>query len=388
MKNNCPICNSEDIENIIEIHDVPVFQNMLYYDFENAIDAPKGEISVCVCKECGFHFNSSFDDHKLMYNENYDNRQDNSKQFQNHVCEIVEFINRNCTFQNKKVLEIGCGTGYFLNCIAKDYHCTCIGYDPSYVTEKLESENKNISFVQKFFTEDDIYFCSEKPDIIIMRHVLEHLQNPLEMLQILKKALKENGGDIIYIETPSYDWIVENNTLFDYIYEHCSYFSDSFLPVLFKMAGLEIITFKHTFGGQYLSIIAKVSQDNKATKYLYSAKEGNSFAQTKYKVEQYLSLEVSQNICLWGAGGKGTMFCNLFDPNRRIIAGVIDINEKKQGCFIPGTGHPIFSPEILKKEKIHLIIVMNGNYFAEIQSMVSQINSEISVVNIENILNS
>ena len=76
---------------------------------------------------------------------------------------------------------------------------------------------------------------------------------------------------------------------------------------------------------------------------------------------------------LWGAGAKCVAFLQLLDPLRKYITKIIDINPKKQGMFIAGSGHEIVAPEYLKKinEKIYLI-VMNENYLEEIKECVSR----------------
>ena len=49
------------------------------------------------------------------------------------------------------------------------------------------------------------------------------------------------------------------------------------------------------------------------------------------------------NIALWGAAGKGVCLANTIDPNREFIECLIDLNPKKWGKFIPGTGHEIIN---------------------------------------------
>jgi hypothetical protein len=61
-------------------------------------------------------------------------------------------------------------------------------------------------------------------------------------------------------------------------------------------------------------------------------------------------------------------FALLVDPNGAQLAGAIDINPEKCGQFMPGTGLPIVSPSLLKGGDS--VIIMNSNYFSEIESQV------------------
>ena len=45
-------------------------------------------------------------------------------------------------------------------------------------------------------------------------------------------------------------------------------------------------------------------------------------------------------VYLWGAGSKGVTFSLLIDPDGDALAGAVDINPVKQGCFLPLTAVP------------------------------------------------
>ena len=66
---------------------------------------------------------------------------------------------------------------------------------------------------------------------------------------------------------------------------------------------------------------------------------------------------------------KGVIFSNLVDPDANLIDYCIDVNLKKQGCFVPHTAHKIYPPEILNQanKKNLVVIVMNLNYLDEIR---------------------
>ena len=86
-----------------------------------------------------------------------------------------------------------------------------------------------------------------------MRHVLEHILNPINFLSEVKKS---NGGQgLIYIEVPCFDWIMKNRTWFDIFYEHINYFR---LDDFKRMFG-RVIECGYCFGGQYLYVIADLS---------------------------------------------------------------------------------------------------------------------------------
>jgi hypothetical protein len=89
------------------------------------------------------------------------------------------------------------------------------------------------------------------------------------------------------------------------------------------------------------------------------------------------------NIALWGAAGKGVCLANTIDPNREFIECLIDLNPKKRGKFIPGTGHEIINFTEIEQRKIKTAIVMNPNYYDEIKKLIIEQNLDILLINSE-----
>jgi len=70
---------------------------------------------------------------------------------------------------------------------------------------------------------------------------------------------------------------------------------------------------------------------------------------------------------IWGAGAKGVTFANHLDRERKRFNCVVDTNSKKQGKFLPGSGHEIVSPQTIKDRGIQKIVVMYPNYLEELK---------------------
>ena len=78
--------------------------------------------------------------------------------------------------------------------------------------------------------------------------------------------------------------------------------------------------------------------------------------------------------CWCGAGAKGATFVNLVDPKREYISYLVDINPEKQERYVAKTGHSIISPKHIydiKGKKIY-ILIMNDNYYKEIQNEINE----------------
>ena len=222
---------------------------------------------------------------------------------------------------------------------------------------------------------------------MVSRHVIEHVPRPLELLQNIKKALANASGARIFFETPCVEWILRNQVIWDFFYEHCSYFSAHSLTAAFCVAGFDVRDVTHVFGGQYLWLEATLS--TVALPVSKRAGEISAMADEFARAEASLKLNWEQKIrtlaahgkvALWGAGAKGVTFANLVDPERCLIDCIVDLNPLKQGHFVPGTGHPIVSHLDLPSRQVTSAILMNPNYRNENIDLLRASNADVQLI--------
>jgi len=99
-----------------------------------------------------------------------------------------------------KMIEIGCGTGYTLNRLAKDYphaHFTGIDIGEKHIdcAKHRCKDLKNCSFFKADILKDDI---SDRYDVALMKYVMIHLTNHIEVLRRIRKLLKSGGRVSIF----------------------------------------------------------------------------------------------------------------------------------------------------------------------------------------------
>ncbi|MEO6117801.1 MAG: class I SAM-dependent methyltransferase, partial [Methylotenera sp.] len=224
---------------LFKIEALPVFQNKMFVNKLAALDCTKGNVKLAQDMKTGLIFNTAFDPTLLEYDADYQNEQAHSTVFQKHLESVKAIIQK--YFSSKSIIEVGCGKGYFLDYMSKcGYNIT--GIDPAY-----EGNNTNV-----------IKACFDKnlgltADGIVLRHVLEHMLNPIRFLSAIAEANEGKGK--VYIEVPCFDWICEHSAWFDIFYEHVNYFR---LADFHRMFGT-IYESGNIFGGQYLYVVADLA---------------------------------------------------------------------------------------------------------------------------------
>jgi len=101
-------------------------------------------------------------------------------------------------FKGNSCLELGCADGkgtklltqYFENVVAVDGSRKLI--------EQAKKDIRNAVFINSYFEELKL---KEKFDVVILAHILEHVDNPVQILKITKKFVKKEG--VIIIDVPN-----------------------------------------------------------------------------------------------------------------------------------------------------------------------------------------
>jgi SAM-dependent methyltransferase len=340
---------------------------------------------------CGHVYNYEFNPDLMDYTQDYENSLHFSPRFQKYAEELAGDLVKRYDLYNKDIVEIGCGDWDFLELLCRIGNNHGVGFDPSHVPDLDKTGgNKRITFIRDYCSEK---YSHHKADLVCCRHVLEHIQNPRQFLKNVRSALKGNTGTIVFFEVPNALYTLKDLGIWDLIYEHCSYFSSASLRNIFKKVGFEVIRDGEEFQGQFLGIEAKSAgeaeltirdqHENLADLSEYVARFEKNFRKkmTQWAAELDRMETDGRSAVVWGAGSKGATFLNNLKI-RHQIKYVVDLNPRKQGKFVAGTGQKIVPPEFLTEYQPEIIIVMNPNYLPEIEQRVSKLKlkSEFLVV--------
>lgn len=381
----CPICGDSRISDFLRRDAVPVHQNLLMASRMDALQVARGDLNFALCHGCGFIFNRTFDIGKLAYGVDYDNTQSHSPYFARYMAGLADHLLREEGVINSRIIEVGCGKGTFLKLLVADpaYGNSGFGFDPSYAGPECDMEGR-LKFERCFYDEK---FVDLPTDVVICRHVIEHVPRPLELLQTVRRALSNAPSAKLYFETPCAEWILRNHVFWDFFYEHCSLFSFTSLRTAFERAGFSVHSVRHLFGGQYIWLEAGLS----GTSGEFSATVGDipmlglQFGVAEKQLREnwkkrIVQIGASGRLAIWGAGAKGTTFAHLMDPENKLIDCIVDLNPNKQGKFLPGTGHPVVGVKNLNTRRVRSAILMNPIYREENETILAEHGITIELI--------
>ena len=147
-----------------------------------------------------------------------------------------------------KILDYGTSNGAMIQPFLNKKKIKIFATDIKNNLNKKIFNHKN--FI-KFFSIDKLWKANVKFDLITMIHVLEHLENPNDILERLSKKLEKTG--IILIQIPNYSY----NPYDLSVYDHVTHFDKYTISKLANNNGLEVVLINDNFlDGEY-SIILK-----------------------------------------------------------------------------------------------------------------------------------
>lgn len=381
-RDTCPVCDAPGAERFLHHRGVPVYQNALFDAPAAARAIARGDLDMRACGACGFVFNAAFDPALVGYGPDYENSQDCSPAFNAHLDQLAHHIVAERGVRAGRVVEVGCGKGGFLRKLLAHpaSACDAVGFDPAY-TGPAEILGGRARFVADFYGPG----TAVPADAVACRHVIEHIPDPLALLRTVRAGVGASGGTRVFFETPCAEWILRNRVPWDFFYEHCSLFTAGSLALALARAGFAVTGVRHIFGGQYLWAEGETRRAGGAPVGggAETVPLARAFAaEVRGRVAGWGALLAAAcargPVFAWGAGAKGVTFCNLADPDRARLVGVVDVNPAKQGKFLPGTGHPIVPPEAAAGAAA--VLVFNPNYLTEVRATVERLGSRADVI--------
>lgn len=201
----CKICGSSNVKKIFNTCNI----------HGRHILSLKDNFEVIRCADCEAIFIANIfidkEYYAKYYPKNYYNQSNNN--FINYLADSVNRLSTN--FKERqilnnlhpddklkfKILDIGCGSGNFLNNISDD-RFDKYGIEINPEGYKISREKKLKIYNREM---KDINFEDNAFDIITLWHVIEHLNSPYEVIIPIQRILKKDG--ILVINTPNTDSI-------------------------------------------------------------------------------------------------------------------------------------------------------------------------------------
>jgi SAM-dependent methyltransferase len=339
------------------------------------------------CTACGFAWNAAFDPALLAYGADYESDQTHSPVNRRHLAQVAETVASLVAGRSGiTALEVGLGQGQFLFTLAErlgDRIERLIGFDPAFRPSSPLPAKARVEGA--LFSEATLSKLRAQPDVVVTRHVIEHVADPLRFLRTVRAVCAE--GTPLVVETPNLDWILKGAVVHDLYYEHCSLFDAASLTGALAAAGFEAEDVREAYGGQYLVAAARArlpgrtKRDSPVDSRAYPGRKAAAIQ----AIEAALARDeaAGERVALWGGASKGVTLALLLGGRSGALDMAIDVNPARAGTFMPVSGLPVVLPDTARAAGISKAYVMNPVYFDEIERQCKGVNWPIALVRVD-----
>lgn len=185
-----------------------------------------------------------------------------------------------------------------------------MGFDTSFEPTG-QPEPPGLEFQRRYLRAQDV---PGEFDAVVCRHVIEHVPAVGKFLRELQAIAVSARARVVLLETPRFEWIARQTSVWDIFYEHCNYFPSPSLAYLASLAGFRLLRHRSVFGGQYQTLELEVATGSRrrirpAPGITVGASLG-SFAKNARKKLVALEKSIEEKAekrpwAIWGAGAKG-----------------------------------------------------------------------------------
>lgn len=321
-----------------------------------ARNLPRLPLDFVCCVGCSHIYNASFEYGQIPYSEKPNLMFNEGAIWSSFIREvrarILELLSA-----DPVVVEIGHGDGSFLASLARGRRSgRFIGFDPHGAMKRDEPV-----ILRPEIFDPQRHLKELQPDLIITRHVLEHLIDPLGFLQQISFISGCLGmAPLAYFEVPCIDRVLATGRTVDFYYEHSSQFTTRSFTRMLAGCAADVIDIGHGYDGEVVYGFLRLGQDPDQIRYADEARlfyAGSRDATDTIRAQLSELYNAGKRVAVWGGTGKSAAFMQHYGMDEARFPIVVDDDINKADTFVPGTGQRIRFRDWLLDNPVDVIII-------------------------------
>ena len=232
---NCNACNGTSFIEVLNLGQTPIAHRYLHENIPN--NDYTHLLSISFCCDCGLiQILNPIPPEELYKDYNYCF---SDWKPQPHVDQEINLIEEHIQKDNL-VFEVGCNDGMFLNQMKGRGFIRLIGVEPNQICFQRATE-RGLHIYNEFFDAaiaKNIVREHGKVDVIVIRQVMEHIEDLQELLKNFRLLLNPKGW--LLIEVPDLERALKFGDCSALWEEHANYFAESTMINLLEKNGFSI----------------------------------------------------------------------------------------------------------------------------------------------------
>ena len=375
IRTNNLLTNKNTMEHLFQIEDYPVSLSSIDKDYTNIKTM---DMVFEICKETGIIQVRN----APPLNDIYINAHNSSYgKVWNNLFEEFKLLINNYNF--KTILEIGGGSLMLADKILKN-NSKINNYTVYEVNSTIKhTTDTRINLIQEYFTKDTI--LDKSYDFIIHSHVLEHVWDPVEFINVISNVLDNNNyhGFIV----PNLKSTLTKKYANSLNFEHNFFIIEDYIDVILYNCGLKILEKKYYLDHSILYITQKESISN-----IISKPYPNLYTENRILAMDWINYNTNivnnfnnqlqdfdGEVYLFGATNFAILLIKL-GLNIDKVIGILDNCKQKEGQKVYGCDFIIQNPVIIQNKEKVAVVLKAASYQEEIKEQLIQLNANVLII--------
>lgn len=283
--------------------------------------------------------------------------------------QFLEFAAAGHPRPGSRILEIGCFDGAFLSLFE---NCERMGCEPNPIGATARDRH-GVRWIQNYFDAGD--YPKGGLSLIVLRHIIEHVADPLRLLVDCRSLLSSDG--LILLETPNVEHTLRQQVIGNFFHQHLHYFTRESLDILIRRSGLRPLAVAIKDFRQFVLAVPDRPGDlpRAPLPHVSLIREAlAAYVQSLADLRQNLALwrgaDPDARFAIYGASSTATGIVHLGGLDTGRMAYLVDGDPRKHGMVLPGTNARVWGPDHLAAEPVPYVIIASDFFQAEIEAIL------------------
>lgn len=275
-----------------------------------------------------------------------------------------------CGLEGKKIIEIGCGQGEFLQ-VLTEFPVEAHGIEHSLELVNI-GRAKGLNISQNFAETPETKIENAPFDAFLSFNFLEHQPRPNDMMRCIYNNLKDGGYGLVTV--PSFEYILENNSFYELLRDHIANYTEGSLRFLMEKNGFDVLHCRIINRDTIEFIVQKRKRTDVSGLIL-------NYDTLTNQMREYVNSRIQRDkkVAVWGASHQGFTAISTTGVQDG-ISYIIDSAPFKQGKYAPASHLPIVAPEHFYTEPVDCILIIAPGYTDEIaNSIIKKFGAKVEI---------